>query len=36
MIVYGMAIVGFILLAVVIYSLAVASKDDDIPRPPRR
>ena len=36
MIVYLMAGVGFVLLAVVAYSLAVASKDDDIPRPPRR
>ena len=36
MIVYLMAGVGFVLLVVVAYSLAVASKDDDIPRPPRR
>ena len=36
MIVYLMAGVGFVLLVVVTYSLAVASKDDDIPRPPRQ
>lgn len=36
MIVYLMAAIGFVLLVVVAYSLAVASKDDDIPRPPRR
>lgn len=35
MIVYLIAAVGFIGMIVFVYALAVASKDDDIPRPPR-